>query len=266
MGAYRPQSISRTGGVVPTCGSRERRDEPLIATNSPYQDQRQQASDGHVPPTPCCRSESLALCHEDTTRGVPVSCPSLDTARRTPEDRSWARSGPEASADGGSARTTTSVPAGRSSRCAAIRWRNCLVTRCRTTEPPTERPTTKPARAGTAASVAKACTTTVRVAALEPARMTTRNSSARRILRRPGSTKGSAARPRCECDPCRDARRARHDPPACSCGCGTRAYGRADGCSAGKCASWRLILAAGCSRTKSLRRVHHWPHGPLPGY
>ncbi len=73
-------------------------------------------------------------------------------------------------------------------------------------------------------------------------------------------------RPKCGCDPCRGARRALRGRPGCSSVPGSRASWHAGGCSAGKCASWCLILAAGCSRAKSPRHIHHRPDGPLPGY
>lgn len=120
-----------------------------------------------------------------------------------------------------------------------MRWRNLRVTRWRTTDPPTDLPTTKPALAGTWVSQEWTWTTTVRVAARDPARITTRKSSARRILRRTGSTNGPTTRPRFGCDPCHGVQPARHALPGCSSGSGTRACGRADGCSAGTCASWR---------------------------
>ena len=54
--------------------------------------------------------------------------------------------------------------------------------------------------------------------------------------------------PTAGCGPCRDERRARSDRRGCSSGCGIRACGHADDCSAGTCASWRLILKAGVVR------------------
>jgi hypothetical protein len=113
------------------------------------------------------------------------------------------------------------------------------VTRCRTTDPPTERPTMNPARASVPGSVAMTCTTSVGDAALVPPRRTARKSCARRILRRTGSNGCLVmTRPRGACDPCRGVRPELHVRRGCSSGSGTRACGRADDCSAGKCASW----------------------------
>ncbi len=240
VGAYRPQSISRTRGVVATGGSTKWRDEPLVTADSSHKEQREQPANGHVPGMSCTDTQLRQGCHWDTTAAVPTRCPSLVSARPRAALTSADKSLLDASAERGSARITTSVPGARSSTWVAIRWRSCRVTRCRTTEPPTERPTMNPARESLPGSVVMTCTTTVGEAALIPARRTARKSSARRILRRTGSNgRLGMTRPRGGCDPCRGVRPERHVRRGCSFGSGTRACGRADGCSAGKCASWR---------------------------
>lgn len=188
VGAYRPQSISRTAGVVPTRGSAKWRDEPLIAADSSHQEQGEEPSNGHVPYVACTETQLPQSCHRDTTAAVPARCPSLALARPRHALTSADNSPLDAALERGSARITTSVPGARSSTWAAMRCRSCRATRCRTTDPPTDRPTMNPARASPAESVTRTCTTRVGEAALVPLRNTVRKSSARRILRRTGST------------------------------------------------------------------------------
>jgi len=65
-------------------------------------------------------------------------------SRRNAPSRSSPNAALLAPADAGSARTTTSAPAGRAANRSRMRCRSRRCTRCRTTEPPTVRPTTKP--------------------------------------------------------------------------------------------------------------------------
>jgi hypothetical protein len=69
-------------------------------------------------------------------------------SRRNAPSRSAPSTALLALADAGSARTTTSAPAGRLANRCRMRCRNRRCTRCRTTEPPTARATTKPTWGG----------------------------------------------------------------------------------------------------------------------
>jgi len=135
----------------------------------------------------------------------------------------WLRSSPSSTklrpdADG-NARTTRSVPEGRSARCDRTRWRRRRLTLLRTTAPPTVLETTNPARAGGSLPRARAglsrssrlvdvriarCTTMPPRATRRPALIVAANSSRRRrrsaaastgLLRREaGATLGPAVR------------------------------------------------------------------------
>jgi hypothetical protein len=142
---------------------------------------------------------------------LPGSAALVASPARAPSSRRSApsRSSPSAAllapADGGSARTTTSDPAGRDPNRDRMRWRNRRCTRCRTTDPPTVRPTTNPtlgsgvALTGSGVSVLPArarCTTTEPRAARRP-RCTPVAKSSRRVSR---AAAGSNARyPAREC-------------------------------------------------------------------
>jgi len=188
VGAYRPQSISRTGRVVATRRARQRRDVALVAADHADQQGGQEPSHGQVPPTSCSTNGPIRACHRYAPVCVPGLCPSRERSRRIAESRSRPRSAPDAPPAAGRARTTRSVPGGRPTRCGASRWRSCLATRLRTTAGPTERPTTCQARAGRSDSDHRAWTTTVRAGARVPARITIRKSVDRRMRRGAGST------------------------------------------------------------------------------
>ncbi len=108
--------------------------------------------------------------------------------RRNAPSRSSPRAALLAPAAAGSARTTTSDPAGRFANRDRMRCRNRRCTRCRTTDPPTVRPTTNPTfgrLTGGGASLAPArarCTTTEPRAARRPRRTPVAKSS-RRVSR-----------------------------------------------------------------------------------
>jgi hypothetical protein len=111
-------------------------------------------------------------------------------SRRNAPSRSSPSAALLAPADAGSARTTTSAPAGRVANRRRMRCRSRRCTRCRTTEPPTVRPTTKPTfepisvgdwTASTALARAR-CTTTEPQAARRP-RCTAAAKSLRRVSR-----------------------------------------------------------------------------------
>ncbi len=108
------------------------------------------------------------------------------TSRRNAPSRSSPSAALLAPADAGSARTTTSAPAGRAVNRRRMRCRSRRCTRCRITEPPTVRPTTKPTctGGGTASpALARArCTTTEPQAARRPRRTAVAKSS-RRVSR-----------------------------------------------------------------------------------
>ncbi|MDT7714889.1 MAG: hypothetical protein QOH09_881 [Pseudonocardiales bacterium] len=125
------------------------------------------------------------------------------SSRRSAPSRSSPSAALLAPADDGSARTTTSDPAGRVANRDRMRWRNRRCTRCRTTAPPTVRPTTNPTLGpsvaltagltGAGVSVAPTrarCTTTEPRAARRP-RCTPVAKSSRRVSR---AAAGSNAR------------------------------------------------------------------------
>lgn len=119
-----------------------------------------------------------------------------------------------ARAAAGSARTTNVAPSGRVPSRSATRCRNRRVTRCRTTAFPTALLTTKPALVTPPGRSRMACTTSLRLPAFTPPRMTVRKSSPRRSRASAGSTThpeiGSSGR-----QPCAAPLPARgHDRPA----------------------------------------------------
>jgi hypothetical protein len=160
------------------------------------------------------------------------------TARR-PESRSSASVEDGASAAGGRARTMSCAPGGRAARRFRTRWRSRRVTRCRVTEPPTARLTTKPARAGASASgefAVERCTTSRGRPARKPRRTAEANSS-RWVSREPaGSTGAAPLRPRAARGPCGGDRRRWRVRRGCASAAESRAYAPGGGCSAGRCA------------------------------
>ena len=150
-----------------------------------------------------------------------------------------------APADAGSARTTTSASAGSTANRDRMRCRSRRCTRCRTTEPPTLRPTTNPTfgatRVGPSTASARAmCTTRPPRPALRP-RCTAVAKSSRRVRR---ATAGSnvavfrtaTLRRTIRYGPCAAGPRGWPDRRGCACATGTRGSSRGDGCSAGTCA------------------------------
>ncbi len=193
--------------------------------------------------------------------------------RRNDASRSEPSSALDASAAGGSARTTNELPGGSVPILAETRCLNRRDTRWRTTEFPTALLTTKPARAASAASdgsVVNAWTTRRRLPALAPRRITARKSSLRRNLAATGSTTsldGGRIRRTVRRGPCDD------EPPGwpgrrgSASEAGTRGPGRVGGCSAGRCAypcsrlTSPVSSAAGDGSTRSWRVV--LTHGSL---
>lgn len=112
--------------------------------------------------------------------------PAAPISRRSAPSRSPPRVALVAPADAGSARTTTNAPNGNDANRARIRCRSRRCTRCRTTEPPTVRPTTKPTRGGdppASTSLSRArCTTTEPQPTRRPRRTAVAKSS-RRVSR-----------------------------------------------------------------------------------
>jgi hypothetical protein len=108
-------------------------------------------------------------------------------SRRSAASRSSPSTALLAPADAGNARTTTSAPAGKFANLHRMRCRSRRCTRCRTTEPPTARLTTKPifgpvSGRDSAASTRAQCTTTEPQAARRP-RCTAVAKSSRRVSR-----------------------------------------------------------------------------------
>lgn len=174
-------------------------------------------------------------------------------SRRSAPPRSSSSAALLAPAEAGSARTTTSAPPGSSGSRPRIRWRNRRCTRCRTTAPPTVRPTTKPTRDAASASSQRArCTTTAPHAARRPRRTAVAKSSRRVSREVAGSNGGDPAsggiRPTIRCGPCGVAQRGWRAPPGCAYATGTRESSHGDGCSAGTCAyPWSRLSFSRCS-------------------
>ena len=115
--------------------------------------------------------------------------------RRNAPSRSAPSAALPAPADDGSARTTTSDPAGRIANRDRMRCRNRRATRCRTTDPPTVRPTTNPTLGPTVGSASPApaqarYTTTEPRAARRPRRTPVAKSSRRVSRAAAGSNAG----------------------------------------------------------------------------
>jgi hypothetical protein len=106
--------------------------------------------------------------------GVPAS-------RANAASRSRPSRAESAMAASGSARTTTPDPDSSAASLVAICARSRRTTRCRTTLPPTERPTTNPTRGGPSLSPRWRCTTRHPRRAREPERTTALKSDERRI-------------------------------------------------------------------------------------
>jgi len=113
-----------------------------------------------------------------------------DSTRDSAESTSGPSSALEAAAAWGSARTTTSAPAGIRSSRARRRCRSRRCTRCRTTAPPTARLTTKPTRASSRAPGRAKCTTRVPRATRCP-RRTAVTKSSRRVSRAAAGSTGA---------------------------------------------------------------------------
>ncbi len=125
----------------------------------------------------------------------PVDGPQEDTADETVSRRNAPpRSSPStpllALADAGNARTTTSAPPGSAANRHRIRWRKRRCTRCRTTAPPTVRPTTKPTLGGASASPDRARCTTIEPHAARRPRFTAVAKSSRRVRRAAAGSNG----------------------------------------------------------------------------
>jgi len=211
------------------------------------------------------RSQGQHRCHRPPTLAAPRELVAREpTNRRSAASRSLPKAALLAAADAGSARTTTSAPAGKTANRRCIRWRSRRCTRCRTTEPPTVRPTTKPTRGGdptastATASTGRAapstpaearCTTTEPRAARRPRRTAVAKSS-RRVSRAVAESKAEypkvrTVRPTTQCDPCGAEPRGWPDQRGSACAAGTRGSSRGDGCSAGTyaCPCSRLSLS-----------------------
>ncbi len=140
-------------------GRRQRRgDPPAVEPQDDHQQPNHRASRNGVPGclrrTPCLsripRNSGLRPGRRDRHRRLPgfatldVPADREPISRRNAPSRSSPRAALLAPADAGSARTTTSDPAGRVTNRDRMRCRNRRATRCRTTDPPTVRPTTNP--------------------------------------------------------------------------------------------------------------------------
>ncbi len=158
-----------------------RADEDLPAADQPERDPRRDTATGSGP-----RHRGTCI----RARAEPRSAPSRSDV---------------ASAESGSARTTSPVPDGSVDTCAANWARNRRATQCRATLPPTERPTINPTRGG-ASAVKPGCKCTTRQPRLlrAPSRTTEVKSPDRRIRFARGNTSPAASEPRptaC-CGPC----------------------------------------------------------------
>ena len=202
------------------------------------------------------------------------------SSRRSAPSRSSPSAALLAPADDGSARTTTSDPAGRVANRDRMRWRNRRCTRCRTTDPPTVRPTTNPTLGpsvaltagltGAGVSVAPTrarCTTTEPRAARRP-RCTPVAKSSRRVSR---AAAGSNARypgarrlrPTTRRDPCGAGPPGSPARRGYACAAGTRGSSRGDGCSAGTyaCPCSRLSFSRCCGARRHGRGRARMPAG-----
>jgi len=166
-------------------------DPPLV----PADQQDQRPGQRRYPPSAALGSLSAARWSAHR-RPAPFIAPRSARSRSLPSRRE------SASAAAGSARTTTSVPAGRPSSRGRMRWRSRRVTRWRTTEPPTALLTTNPARARAAVDASclewltegsNTCTTTRLRRALRPVRITVAKSSPR-VSRAAGGSTADRAR------------------------------------------------------------------------
>ena len=143
------------------------------------------------------------------------------------------------------ARTTTNELLGRWPIASRVAWRSWRVTRWRVTEPPIARGTIKP----TFGSVSDGSGRRYPTNALVEERiedLVTRWKSTRAVSRLGCANKNlylrARAKRRYERDPWRGEQIERLDHPGLPCEHGSRASLRADGYSAGKCASWGLLL------------------------
>ena len=223
------------------------------------------------------------------------------TSRCKAESRSSARSWLEALAAAGAARTTRVAPAGNAPTRSRSRCRSCLATRCRTTDPPTVLPTTRPIR-GDWSMAAPSCagaSSKCRVSRCRDARRPRRTVAAKslRACKRCGAastidSRGRAAarpcrpavaglpgqastdvapmlRPTIPRGPCDGARPGWLAQRGCACAAGSRGSLHDDGCSAGRCAcSRRGSMASGDQRVTGWARGHrplHGTDGAAPG-
>jgi hypothetical protein len=183
----------------------------------------------------------------DPRRQAPIARHRGTCIRASADPRSAPSRSDVAPAESGSARTTSPLPDGSVGTFAANCARNRRATRCRTTLPPTERPTINPTRGG-ASAVKPACRCTTRQPRRlrAPSRTTEVKSPDRRIRFARGNTSPAAGEPRptaC-CGPCAGERRGSRGRHACACASGSRASWRAGDCSAGRSA---------CSRSGSIK-------------
>jgi hypothetical protein len=124
----------------------------------------------------------------------------------------------------------------------AITWRNRLLTRCRTTAPPTERETTMPIRGWSPVPRARQWTTRWSPRTRRPRPTVRRKSALRRSRWRAGSTIDSrrrVVRRTAQSDPCACGPRGSRGRLASACVGGSRASSRDAGCSAGRFACSR---------------------------
>ena len=200
-----------------------RADEDLPAADQPERDPRRDTATGSGP-----RHRGTCI----RARAEPRSAPSRSDV---------------ASAESGRARTTSPLPRGSVGTFAANWARNRRATRCRTTLPPTDRPTINPIRGGASAvKPGRRCTTRQPRRLRAPSRTTEVKSPDRRIRFARGNTSPAASEPRptaC-CGPCAGERRRSRGRHACACASGSRASWRAGDCSAGRSA---------CSRSGSIK-------------
>ncbi len=179
--------VRTTAGREPAARWQRRRNPPAVETQHAHQRPNEEigrarrirlrARDCHG------RSPEPVAARRDAARG-PIN-------RRSAASRSAPRAALLAPAAAGNARTTTRAPAGTPGSRERIRCRSRRCTRCRTTEQPTGRPTTKPIFGSTGDSTSGGvspvptrarCTTTEPQAARRPRRTAVANSS-RRVSR-----------------------------------------------------------------------------------
>ena len=158
----------------------------------------------------------------------------------------------DATADLGSARTTTVQPSGRSVRRLRACHRKRRATACLVTEPPTPLPTVNPIRVVLGSPIAPGggmTWTTKQGRDTFVPRLVVARKSVERVRRcADGSMSAGEPRLRWSCDPWLDDRRGSRGLRGCASASGSRASSPDGGCWAGRCASWSGSWADGWGR------------------